>query len=357
MKESPDWFATKWLLASLSPYHDIGQLQHDHAVWSRIFKTADEGLVLPRLALKLADHSETLPTEVDEFLNIALELNRLRNSRLQDQLVTLLKSLNAVGVVPVVMKGAVQLLDSRFDIGSRVMFDIDIWTPNAVDQQTAMSCLLRLGYDMRGTMEEFKECQHLPPFFLDGELARIELHHSMVKPTYTALIDEASVVSGLSEQSFNGVKFLLLDNFDAIKLSYIQCRSACEGGSVTMMKWLDLLDRCKMTGIDEVSGPWDFGMRTNGDAVDTHFLTSLNELGGFPYSGAIDREFIEKWERAQNDPFGIQFVRKLVRAILGNALNPARWRGKSAVDVRDALLFRLRNLPNSYKRARSKNQH
>jgi hypothetical protein len=357
MNDSPNWSSTKWLLASLSPYREIGQLQHDHYVWSRIFKTADEGLVLPRLALKLADHSETLPTEVNDFLNIALELNRLRNSRLQNQLVTLLKNLNASGVVPVVMKGAVQLLDPRFDIGARVMLDIDIWAQNAVDQQTAMSCLLRLGYQMRGTMQEYEQHQHFPPFFHDGELARIELHRSMVRRTYTVIVDEVAVASRLTEQSFMGVKFLILNDIDAIKLSYIQCRSACEGGYVTMMKWLDLLDRCKMAGINEVSGPWDFGMRTNGDAVDTQFLTGLNELCGFPYSGLRDREFVEKWEKAQYDPFGLQFARKLLSAILGNALDPAKWRGRTPADVRDAFMFRLRNLPESYKLARSKNRH
>ena len=344
--------ATKWLLKTLSPYGSVESIPQDHVSWQGILQSADQGLVLPRLALALQDRSEQLPSEVHEYLELSLELNRLRNQQLRSQLLNLLRSLNDRGVIPVVMKGATFLLDDSIDLGTRVMFDMDLWTPNEGDLNRTICCLKELGYEMRGELVDFAKCQHLPPFFLDGSLSRIELHHRMINPDYAALVDEEQAVAGLTDRQFEDVRYQSLDTMTALRLSYVQCRWSCEDGHVTIMKWLDFLDRLKSVHFAELTGPWEFGIRSNGDATDERFFTGLSQYCSLPYRGRIDTQLIRAWETAQSDPTWRRFSRN----VLGNALDPQKWRQKTPIEIWNALAFRIKNLGNSYVAAKNRNR-
>ena len=344
--------ATKWLLKTLSPYGSIESIPQDHESWQGILQSADQGLVLPRLALALQDRREQLPSEVYEYLELTLELNRLRNQQLRAQLLELLRSLNDRGVVPVVMKGATFLLDDRIDLGTRVMLDMDIWTPREDELNKTVKCLKELGYEMRGELANFAQSQHLPPFFLDGALSRIELHHRMIGPSYAPLVNEEEAVAGLVETQFEGIRYQSLDKMTALRLSYVQCRRSCEDGHVTIMKWLDFLDRLKTAEFDELTGSWEFGIRSNGDAIDERFFTGLSQYCSLPYRGKRDLKLIKAWEAAQSASVWPRFVQN----VLGNALDPQKWRQKSPMDIWRAIAFRVKNLRNSYIGAKNRNR-
>jgi len=290
-------------------------------------------LVLPRLALTLRDRSQQLPSEVREYLELSLQLNRLRNQQLRSQLLDLLRSLNDRGVMPVVMKGATFLLDDGIDVGTRVMLDMDLWTPREEDLNKTVECLKDLGYEMRGETADFAQSQHLPPFFLEGALSRIELHHRMVHPTYAPLVNEEEAVAGLTDRQFQDVRYQSLDAMTALRLSYAQCRWSCEDGHVTIMKWLDFLDRLKLAHFAELTGSWEFGIRCTGDAVDARFFTGLSQYCSLPYRGKVDPQLIRAWEAAHCDPTWLRFA----RYIITKAFDPKRWKGKTAKEIWNAV--------------------
>ncbi len=341
----------KWLLKSLSPYGSIENIPQDRDSWQAILQIADRGLVLPRLALSLQSRQEELPSDVHEYLQLTLELNRLRNQQLRLQLLELLQSLNSIGIAPVVMKGATFLLDDSIDLGARVMLDMDIWTPNEADLNGAMGCLKDLGYEMRGEFLDFSKSQHLPPFFLDGSLSRIELHHRMINPAYGAIVNEEDAISGLIDKQYQRVCYKLLDELSALRLSYVQCRWSGKHGHVNVMKWLDFLDRLKQAEFAEITGPWEFGIRNNGDDVDAQFFTALSQYCSLPYRGKIDAQLIRAWETAQSQPTWMRFSRFALR----NVFDPQKWRQKTPVEIWKALALRIKNLGNIYMDAKNRN--
>jgi hypothetical protein len=340
--------AMRWLWAYLSPYRENPPMPQSSGEWAAIFSAADYGLVLPRLALAISPEAEDVPPAVADYLDAVLTMSRLRNEQLRAQLVTLIKSLNCTGVTPFVIKGATTLLDENAEIGARSMLDMDIWTPDAADQTIAAERLGSLGYMMRDPLESYAGSQHFPPFFKDGELSRIELHRQMVNPNYSSLVNEEAAAASGVERQFRGARFKLLDPSFALALSYIQCRWSCEERTLTMMKWLDLADRCKSLGISKVDSCADFGVADVGAAIDPRFLTALALLTGLPYNGVKDSDFYDAWLLRNASSFST----RLFQSFVGNALDPRRWSGKSSADIWKSIVSRLKKLPESYNQSK-----
>lgn len=340
--------AAKWLWAHLSPYLDKPPLPQSDPEWAAIFETADHGLVLPRLATSLSSKAADCPSHVIDYLDAVLTMSRMRNERMRAQLVTLIKCLNDAGVTPIVIKGATTLLDEAADVGERAMLDIDIWTPHAVDQAIAADRLKQLGYEMREPLESYEDCQHLPPFFKDGELARIELHRKMVNPHFSALVNEDAATASSKESEFGGARFKLLEPRFALALSYIQCRWSCEEGTLTIMKWLDLLDRCKLLGIAEAHSCVDLGVADTGAVIDRRFLTALQRLTGFPYEGVKDAALYDAWLRRNASPV----VVRLMKGFMAHAHDPRRWSSKGFAGVAKGVFNRVKRLPEIYRQSK-----
>lgn len=340
--------ASRWLWACLSPYLDTPDMPATHEDWARIFKVADDGLVLPRLALTVAEDFKSAPQPVLEYLEIALAMSRLRNEQLREQLVTLIKSLNARGVVPIIMKGATTLLDESADIGARSMLDMDVWTPGADDQRLAVQCLTDLGYCMRDPMSAYEHSQHFPPFFKDGALSCIELHWAMVYPSYASLVNEEAAAAHSIERRTHGISYRILAADDALTLSYLQCRWSCDERSFTTMKWLDLVDRCRDVGLASVKGCADLGVAETGALIDAQFLTALSILSGLPYEGAKDAAFYDAWLQRNSS----SVATRLLRSAFGSALDRSRWSEKSLADIWRGAVYRLKHLPQTYRQSK-----
>ncbi len=340
--------ASQWLFAYLSPYLDIPQKPGSDEEWARIFKVADEGLVLPRLAMNVATDFKSVPQSVLDYLEISLALSRLRNEQLREQLVSLITRLNSRGVVPIIIKGATSLLDESVDIGARSMLDMDVWTPEPQDQSIAMHVLVELGYDMRAPMELFEKGQHFPPFFKEGALARIELHRSMVNPRFASMVNESMAATSATERQFAGARYRVLDPSFAIALSYLQCRWSCDGRTFTIMKWLDLLDRCNAMGLTRVTSCADLGVKETGEVIDRQFLTALSIMAGLPYEGPRDDTLCKAWARRNSMPPVLRLCSTLVR----EALDSRRWSGKDPRAIWRAAVKRIRDLPERYRQSK-----
>lgn len=339
-----DEAASRWLFACLSPYLDTPEAPGSEEDWARIFKLADDGLVLSHLALIVADRFPCAPATVKEYLEVAIAMSRLRNRQLREQLVSLIACFNSRGVVPVVIKGATTLLDETADVGARSMLDIDVWTPDPHDQTAAMECLADLGYRMRESMDRYRDDQHYPPFFKKGALSRIELHRHMVNPRFASMVDEDAAAASCIERQYDGARFRILAPSPALALSYIQCRWACEQNTFSIMKWLDLLDRCKDMGLARITSCADLGVADKGALIDRQFLTLLSIMMGLPYDGAKDAALHERWARRNSQSVAIRFFRLAFQG----AFEPSHWSGKRFSDVLRSAAYRLRRLRQTY---------
>jgi hypothetical protein len=339
-----DEAASRWLFACLSPYLNTPVAPGSNEDWQRIFELADDGLVLPRLALTVAERFPSAPATVKDYLDVVLTMSRLRNGQLREQLVSLIKSLNSRGVVPIVIKGATALLDETADVGARSMLDMDIWTPEPQDQAAAMECLADLGYRMREAMERYAEDQHYPPFFKDGALSRIELHRHMVNPRFAAMVDERAAAASCIERQYDGARFRVLARMPALALSYIQCRWACEQNTFCIMKWLDLVDRCKDMGRARIISCADLGVSDTDAAIDRQFLTLLSIMMGLPYEGVKDAALHERWARRNSQSVAIRFFMSAFQGVF----DPGHWSGKRFSDVLRSGANRMKRLRQTY---------
>lgn len=161
--------------------------------------------------------SPVLPAVLRDALVQVYKANRMRNHRLRHQIGELLGLLNAVGVVPVLLKGGARLVDGAYpDWGYRFMYDLDMLV--AEDQiDLAQSTLLAGGY---GTMEREgnypDEYHHLPTLIRDGAPASVELHRAVVEHWRHDLLPPAALIARSREIDVGGNKARVPDISDSL---------------------------------------------------------------------------------------------------------------------------------------------
>jgi hypothetical protein len=116
--------------------------------WDAVIVEANRHLILPALYVFLRDRDllRFAPTDVEKYLGFIHHLNELRNLRLRQQVLELVKALNSVGIEPLLIKGAALLLalpESR--LGARMVSDLDVVVDNEVIE-TCVAQLVNLGY-------------------------------------------------------------------------------------------------------------------------------------------------------------------------------------------------------------------
>ncbi len=197
-------------------------------------------------------------------------------------------------------------------------------------------------------MELFEKGQHFPPFFKEGALARIELHRSMVHPRFASMVDESMAATSATEREFAGARYRVLDPSFALALSYLQCRWSCDGRTFTIMKWLDLVDRCNAMGLKRVTSCADMGVKDTGEAIDRQFLTALSIMSGLPYEGPRDDTFYKAWARRNS----MSPMLRLCSTLMSEALDSRRWSGKDPRAIWRAAVKRIRQLPERYRQSK-----
>jgi hypothetical protein len=173
-------FLCQCLALDKSP-ETIERLRHEikrgSADWESIVQIANELLVTPAfwVSLKHKNLDEDLPDELKNYLSGLYNLNLRRNGLIKKQAEEIIKSLNKVGIEPLLLKGAALLFTNAFsNIGARIQADLDIMVL-ATDVEESRKTLSALGY--RGHGPDAPEwLHHLPPMIRDGEPAAIELH-------------------------------------------------------------------------------------------------------------------------------------------------------------------------------------
>jgi hypothetical protein len=143
--------------------------------WERVIGHASDQFVLPALAASLEDLGllESLDEDLGAFLAAVHAANEERNRELSDELMAAVAVLNQADIEPVVLKGAIRLIDGLYpDRGWRMMRDLDLLVPKT-RWTDAIGLFQRAGYAPRGEIN--KEV----PLRRPGAVVDIDLHREL----------------------------------------------------------------------------------------------------------------------------------------------------------------------------------
>ncbi|MPT22694.1 MAG: hypothetical protein E2577_06565, partial [Starkeya sp.] len=259
------------LCALVSPFSSRAALRAAAAAdppWAAVLAQADRHRLIPALSVALARHElgDLVDAELADILAAVADWNTERNEGLRRQMRRVTAAFNAAGLEPVWLKGALTLLPPDGPAAGRQMMDLDVWLPEAAAQHRGAEVLRGLGYDAEGY--ESKEGAHYPPYFHPAEMARIELHRTVLEPDQSALLPPEEAAQGVEWLAWEGLRIGRLDPHARLLCSLAQCSNP--GGwwlgtaEIPLMKALDFVQRVHD----------DFG-----GTVPAAFLTRVREAG------------------------------------------------------------------------------
>lgn len=130
------------------------------ADWPMVLDIANRGWLGPALyvGLRRAGRIDEIPPPVRDYLSLLHDRNRERNRRLRAQLLEATSALNAAGIEPILLKGAIHLFTTGDEqLGARMMSDLDLGIAPG-EMGRAMSALEGKGY--RSSVEHEMERPH-----------------------------------------------------------------------------------------------------------------------------------------------------------------------------------------------------
>ena len=163
-------------LRGCEPSEGLRALVRSQAIdWERVIGHASAQFILPAFAAALQDLclTSSLDEEVGAFLEAFHAANEERNREIRDELAAAVGILNRGGIEPVLLKGAIRLVDELYpDHGWRMLSDLDLLIPGA-RWADALRLFQRAGYAVNGEIN--KEV----PLCREGGLVQIDLHREL----------------------------------------------------------------------------------------------------------------------------------------------------------------------------------
>lgn len=181
--------------------------------WQVLIDFADAHLLTPALwvAIRRRGLAGGLPSTVREYLWKIHLLSVLRNRRLKDQAISVVRVLNSIGIEPVLLKGGAFLFDKTFgDPSSRVMADLDMLVP----REHADHCwgvLRSKGYDPIGGSYDYSRHHHLMPLLHSEDEGTIEIHREALPSSAAAIMPSTLVWKHAQSVRESGVVFHVPD--------------------------------------------------------------------------------------------------------------------------------------------------
>jgi hypothetical protein len=159
--------------------------------WQRVVGHASIQLVLPSFAAALRDLDliGSLDEDLGAFLKAIHAANVERNCELGDQLRTAVGVLNRAGIDPVLLKGAIRLVDGLYpDQGWRMLRDLDLLVPEAKFAESVRA-LQAAGYEIAGEVRESVALRR------PDELVEVEVHRQLfMRPKEVRLLPAHEVL-------------------------------------------------------------------------------------------------------------------------------------------------------------------
>ena len=194
---APSWSAFDVVARALSERlrgcevsEELGGLVRSRSInWEQVLSLASAQFVLPAFAAALRDLDliGSLDEELGAFLEAVHAANVERNSEIGDELEAAIGVLNRAGIEPVLLKGAIRLVDELYpDRGWRMLRDIDVLIP-ASRWPEVIAAVRELGYlDPDRPENEIRR---------PGGLVQIDLHDELFSnPKQVGLLPAAEIV-------------------------------------------------------------------------------------------------------------------------------------------------------------------
>ena len=262
--------------------------------WDRLLTEASEQYVLPAFAASLASVGilPHIPMLVAEFLPAVHAANRERNEELSGQLREAIALLNRVGLRPVLLKGAIRLIDGLYpDIGWRSMRDLDLLVP-ACRIQDAATALEAVGYasspDRPGSLASRFPHHHYPRLTHPHRLAPIELHTELFAfGRGRSLLGGAETMDAATEFELAGAAFAVPVAEHQFAHLVGHCQISSRGYACGQIMLRDLLEAMFLLGQPKgafamATAQARFTARGHPRAMTT-FLAVLAKLGLMPH--------------------------------------------------------------------------
>ena len=158
--------------------------------WDAVIGTANRDLLVPALwaSLRQKGLDSFLSDRARDVLRRQHRYNLLKNEKLREQACEVARALNAVGLVPILLKGGTHLFEDTFgDPGVRSMLDLDFLVRmGQVDR--AIAVLHELGYRPQDVAE--LDFQHRP-MIKAGAFGPVEIHRYIGEQREVLTPDEA----------------------------------------------------------------------------------------------------------------------------------------------------------------------
>ncbi|MDR3466561.1 MAG: nucleotidyltransferase family protein [Xanthobacteraceae bacterium] len=175
--------------------------------WTTFVELASRQLVAPGLLAMAGDNGlgDVLPGDVTDYFDGMATLNRQRNEAILAEIGGLGSVLNAVSVVPVVMKGGAHLVSSLYaDPGHRVMLDLDLLvSADRIDDCAA--ALRSLGYEALWD-NGYPAHHHYPPLGRNGGPVSVELHAAALDDPFSRLLPADEMFRSASAMQVRGAR-------------------------------------------------------------------------------------------------------------------------------------------------------
>ena len=204
-----------------------------HIHWPTVIQIANDHLVSQALwvALRARGLANDLPSDVAEYLSELHRLNSTRNQGLRSQVIEAGRALNAVGVVPLLLKGAATLFfNIHDDPGSRIMLDLDLLVPEPLTS-SCWHTFRDLGYqpsncggdsnNAGGAEIDYDHHHHLQPLHRSGDYAAVEIHRAPLPPSRVHLLPSEQLFRNATLIEADGAKFLIPAPTDAVMHAFV----------------------------------------------------------------------------------------------------------------------------------------
>ena len=252
------------VISPLTDTQDIAQLKtqmtRSKVSWERVIHLANSHLMISALWVGLCEKEldSELENDVRNYLQELYTLNLRRNQGLRRQAIEAIAVLNKKGIVPMLIKGAVQLFQPvHEDFGTRIMTDLDMLVPKERIAD-AIEALAQIEYQIHKDPNiNWETHYHAPPMGRPGEYGVIELHRNAFGKNADQVLSTAEIWATAEEGITKGIRFKVPDATHTVLLGILHSQFTHGYPQRFRLDYKGLHDMVTITGHQKRGVDWD----------------------------------------------------------------------------------------------------
>jgi len=251
-------------------------------------------------------HDKAAPAKVRDYFDAIRSLNAARNEVIAGELLRVLELLYAIGVRPILLKGAAHLAEELYPPGTRIIGDVDVLI-NEIETEAAVRCLLENGFT--SAHQSSPEGHHHLPMLHDSRSGLgVELHTRVERDAAAAILPTDWFVLETRTLDFRGLDVQLPNATRLVGHNIVHSQLNHENHESGRTELRQLLDLAMLRAKHESTINWDelekrFEQAGQGQALAAYLALNSTLLGQeFPnLSLRPDKRALQK-VRNQIDP-------------------------------------------------------